>query len=346
MLPEQQQRILGYFIEEAKDHLNTIEQGLLNLSDTLADPEMVNEIFRAAHSIKGGAAMLGIDSIQRTSHRLEDYFKLLKECPSIQINQNIESLFLRLFDNLQALLIRLETSDLTEDVAQQLMSEVEPVFATLEQQLQLQVHQTGNTHEDKEASLSPWLLTFQNSVPEKLRQLLQLFKQPETPQIRQQLEEICNQLAQLGQQYNLSGWCTLCETAAGAIASENNTYRTLAPLIIKELKQAQELVVVDRADEITTCQQLQALSIATFLFDREESIREQLEPNQPQETTEPSTNYITTSAEYLASNLDELNLEEQFNAVAAEDHLSNLFLVQPDDNQWQETSELANFLNL
>jgi len=27
MLPEQQQRILGYFIEETKDHLNTIEQG-------------------------------------------------------------------------------------------------------------------------------------------------------------------------------------------------------------------------------------------------------------------------------------------------------------------------------
>ncbi len=31
MQPDQQQRIMGYFIEEAKDHLNTIEQGLLNL---------------------------------------------------------------------------------------------------------------------------------------------------------------------------------------------------------------------------------------------------------------------------------------------------------------------------
>ncbi len=35
MLPEQQQRIMGYFIEEAKDHLNTIEQGLLNLQGPL-----------------------------------------------------------------------------------------------------------------------------------------------------------------------------------------------------------------------------------------------------------------------------------------------------------------------
>lgn len=81
MLSEQQQRIMGYFIEEAKDHLNTIEQGLLNLQATIADPEMASEVFRAAHSVKGGAAMLGLDSIQHTSHRLEDYFKVLKECP-------------------------------------------------------------------------------------------------------------------------------------------------------------------------------------------------------------------------------------------------------------------------
>ncbi|NJR51994.1 MAG: hypothetical protein HC780_22915 [Leptolyngbyaceae cyanobacterium CSU_1_3] len=65
MQPEQQQRIMGYFIEEAKDHLNTIEQGLLNLQGTIDDPEMVNEVFRAAHSVKGGAAMLGLSSIQK-----------------------------------------------------------------------------------------------------------------------------------------------------------------------------------------------------------------------------------------------------------------------------------------
>ncbi|MEM0979949.1 MAG: Hpt domain-containing protein, partial [Cyanobacteria bacterium P01_H01_bin.58] len=56
MMPEQQQRILGYFIEEAKDHLATLEQGLLNLQATIEDSEMVNEVFRAAHSVKGGAA--------------------------------------------------------------------------------------------------------------------------------------------------------------------------------------------------------------------------------------------------------------------------------------------------
>jgi chemosensory pili system protein ChpA (sensor histidine kinase/response regulator) len=76
MQPEQQQRIMGYFIEEAKDHLNTIEQGVLNLQSTIEDQEMVNELFRAAHSVKGGAAMLGLKqhpaSIPSTRRLLQD----------------------------------------------------------------------------------------------------------------------------------------------------------------------------------------------------------------------------------------------------------------------------------
>src|SRR5689334_8477940 len=125
MLPEQQQRILGYFIEEARDHLNTIEQGLLNLESTLNDPEMVNEVFRAAHSIKGGAAMLGLTSIQHTSHRLEDCFKVLKENP-IQVDQKLESLFLGVSDTLKALLEQLSGPfGLSEEVANTLMSETE-----------------------------------------------------------------------------------------------------------------------------------------------------------------------------------------------------------------------------
>jgi Chemotaxis protein histidine kinase and related kinases len=131
MLPEQQQRIMGYFIEEAKDHLNTIEQGLLNLQVTIEDPELVNEVFRAAHSVKGGAAMLGFTSIQQTAHRLEDSFKVLKEC-SVKVDQQLESLFLRIFDTLQGLLEQLSGPfGLTEELGEQMVRELEPVFEEL-----------------------------------------------------------------------------------------------------------------------------------------------------------------------------------------------------------------------
>ncbi|NJL42939.1 MAG: phosphotransferase, partial [Pseudanabaena sp. SU_2_4] len=95
---------MGYFIEEALEHLTTIEHGMLNLEAMLSDNEMVNEVFRAAHSIKGGAAMLGITSVQNISHRLEDYFKILKDNSNIQVDRKLQTLFLQCFDKLQELL--------------------------------------------------------------------------------------------------------------------------------------------------------------------------------------------------------------------------------------------------
>ncbi|MBD0363894.1 MAG: Hpt domain-containing protein, partial [Coleofasciculus sp. C3-bin4] len=131
MQSEQQQRIMGYFIEEAKDHLNTIEQGLLSLQSTMADTEMVNEVFRAAHSVKGGAAMLGINSIQKTAHRLEDCFKVLKES-QVRVDHQLESLFLRVFDTLEALVEQLQGPfGLTEETANDIMLDAEPVFEEL-----------------------------------------------------------------------------------------------------------------------------------------------------------------------------------------------------------------------
>lgn len=264
MVQEQEQRILGYFIDEANDHLHTIEQGLVNLQDTLSDSEMINAVFRAAHSVKGGAAMLGFDSIQQTSHRLEDYFKVLKENPKISVDQKLETLLLQVFDTLQELIKHLETSlSLPEEVGSDLMAKTEPIFTELNNHLESLVQSgshsssTGNNNTKLSGELLP---VFQSQVMQKLREMLQLFKQPETPQSRQQLIEHCQELLQLGEQFELSGWSQVCETASEAIANCDNNYRTLAPVIIKDLKQSQELVLAGRTNEVKTTEQLKALS--------------------------------------------------------------------------------------
>ncbi|MEC4815383.1 MAG: Hpt domain-containing protein, partial [Scytonema sp. PMC 1069.18] len=268
MLPEQQQRILGYFIEEAKDHLNTIEQGLLNLQSTLEDPEMVNEVFRAAHSIKGGAAMLGLSSIQRTSHRLEDFFKLLKEHP-IRVDQKLESLFLGVLDTLKALLEHLQGPfGLTNETANTLMSETEPVFGWLHEHLELLVQQSQPDSAIKTTKLQVSSSTPQRAISveqlqaqvlQSLREMLQMFKQQATPETRQSLQNCCQNLAQLGDGSGWSQWCDVCRTASGAIANPDNTYLTLAKIVITEIKQALELVVSDRETEIVVSEQLRSL---------------------------------------------------------------------------------------
>ncbi|MEH2116864.1 hybrid sensor histidine kinase/response regulator [Nostoc sp.] len=350
MLPEQQQRILGYFIEEARDHLNTIEQGLLNLEGTLNDPEIISEVFRAAHSIKGGAAMLGLTSIQHTSHRLEDCFKLLIEHP-VQVDQKLESLFLGVSDTLKALLEHLSGPfGLSEDAANTLMLETEPVFQWLNQHLELLVEQ-GNSgvatspsatelhttsvenvstltelflrqdipslaeDTDQEspeisfsvapqempdapghglAALSPVIAKennnwgkFQAQVLQTLREMLQLFKQTTTPSTRQNLQQSCYQLVRLGETWNLSKWCGLCQAAASAIGNPENTYLTLAKIVITEIKQAQELVLQGKEAEIAISQHLEAL--LSFAEIELLEITPDLFDEQPTALTEPST---------------------------------------------------------
>jgi chemotaxis protein histidine kinase CheA/ActR/RegA family two-component response regulator len=274
MLSEQQQRILGYFIEEARDHLNTIEQGLLNLQATLDDSEMINEVFRAAHSIKGGSAMLGLSSIQRTAHRLEDCFKVLKENP-IRVDQKLESLFLGVSDTLKVLLEHLSGPfGLSEEAANTLMSEAEPVFTWLNEHLELLLgQQTGvsnitiSTLEPHEpvASLENMPISpeswqnFQTQVLGQLREMLQQFKQTATPESRQKLTACCQRLVTVGEELYLMNWCSLCLATESAIANPDNTYLILAKIVITEIKQALELALANRDTEITISPQLESL---------------------------------------------------------------------------------------
>ncbi|MGB3531900.1 MAG: response regulator [Microcoleaceae cyanobacterium] len=294
MQAEQQQRILGYFIEEAKDHLNTIEQGLLNLQSTIEDPELLYEVYRAAHSVKGGAAMLGLNSIQQTSHRLEDSFKILEKIRdkcAVRVDQQLESLFLQIFDTLQALIDSLSGPyGLTDEAAQTLLQEVEPVFEALKYHIaqlaqQNDVTVTELTFPTGHSAVAPTPaavavpaaaaavassvshsgehsaqeLFFRSDVPDYLREMLQYFKQSEDQTNRQQLQEICQSLSRAGETFDLPNWVIFVNTIEQVIANSNNTYQVLAPLIIKSIKQAQELVLENRDEEIIVSETLQDL---------------------------------------------------------------------------------------
>jgi two-component system chemotaxis sensor kinase CheA len=66
------------FFEEAFEHLATMESGLLELETRGADAELLNTIFRAAHSIKGGSGSFGFTEIARLTHVLENVLDRLR----------------------------------------------------------------------------------------------------------------------------------------------------------------------------------------------------------------------------------------------------------------------------
>jgi chemotaxis protein histidine kinase CheA/CheY-like chemotaxis protein len=253
MQPEQQQRIMGYFIEEAKDHLNTIEQGLLNLQGTLDDSEMVNEVFRAAHSVKGGAAMLGLSGIQQTSHQLEDYFKILKETPGIRADQKLETLLLQVSDTLSGLLEQLQSPfGLTDEASETAINNAKPVFREIEQHLKhLTSIATPGSAPRSGTTASAQTLIFQQQVPIVLRDLLELFKQLDgNPALRKTLQARCDELISVTAPFQVSGWNNLLGMVCKAVDHTANSGRIMAGVIIKDLKQAQELVLANQGHTI------------------------------------------------------------------------------------------------
>lgn len=251
------QKILGFFIEESKEHLETIEQGILNLSATANDAEQVNELFRAAHSIKGGAAMLGYSRIQKTAHRLEDAFKVLRE-HRITIDQKLESLLLKSYDALNELIDKLQGPfGLRDDEAEVIIRTVEPTFNELQSHLASLLTPSGSTENSPKEKAS---IDWGTRVRDLLKQMLQLFKQEANTASRQQIQNICTQLMQLAP--HESGWQKLVKMAQTAIANPKHSYHTLAPVVIKEIKLASDLIELGQNQRITPSSELQYLAAA------------------------------------------------------------------------------------
>ena len=106
------------FFDEADELLADMEQHLLDLVPEAPDSEQLNAIFRAAHSIKGGAGTFGFTILQETTHLMEN---LLDEARrgEMQLNTDIINLFL-------------ETKDIMQEQLDAYKSSAEPDAASFE----------------------------------------------------------------------------------------------------------------------------------------------------------------------------------------------------------------------
>jgi two-component system chemotaxis sensor kinase CheA len=71
--------LLREFINESREHLDNIEQGVLVLENQPQDAEVLNTIFRAFHTFKGGAGFLNLLPINRLAHVLESLLDLARQ---------------------------------------------------------------------------------------------------------------------------------------------------------------------------------------------------------------------------------------------------------------------------
>lgn len=103
-MQSEMERFLALFFEEATEHVATMESSLLELEHSPGNREILNGIFRCAHSIKGASGTFGLDDVARFTHALES---LLDRMRSGALDSSPErlDLLLRAADVLRELLV-------------------------------------------------------------------------------------------------------------------------------------------------------------------------------------------------------------------------------------------------
>lgn len=89
------------FIEESKEHLQSLNQCLLQMEKNPEDNSMLNEIFRVAHTIKGMAGTMGFNKMTRLTHDMEDVLQSLRN-NEIKTTPKLIDLLFRCLDALEA----------------------------------------------------------------------------------------------------------------------------------------------------------------------------------------------------------------------------------------------------
>ena len=124
---DEMQEIMEDFLVEAFEMIEQLDQDLVELESNPDDLELLNKIFRVAHTIKGSGSFLNLDVLTKLTHHMEDVLNKARK-GELKITPDIMDVILESVDMMKALLenIRDTGSDITDDI------DIEPVVVKLD----------------------------------------------------------------------------------------------------------------------------------------------------------------------------------------------------------------------
>jgi len=137
--------IFSVFAIEAREQLEAMETGLMQMEQGDRDPETINGVFRAAHTIKGASGVVEIHTVEKFTHVLENVLDRLRN-GEIEINGDMVSALLKGCDHIGALLDVVEGGQAEPDA--ELKKSGEAIAETL------RAYATGGTVATKPACLT------------------------------------------------------------------------------------------------------------------------------------------------------------------------------------------------
>jgi two-component system, chemotaxis family, sensor histidine kinase and response regulator PixL len=249
MSQAQEREIQLQFLEEAQEYLSTIEANLIGIAQGDVQAQQVDAILRAAHSIKGGAGMMGFQILSDVAHQLEDFFKILK-AQRPRLNVEIEQLFLRASDHIRHIITLSQHGQSIE--SSWLQQQVAPIWAELQTRLgdydeandTLLLSSPGSNANENIAGL-----LFETEVEGCLQRLEAVLADPKHPCLREEMITAAQELAGLGEILELATFSRLCVAITQQLETAPPAQvELMSQAALQTLRHAQALVMVGQIE--------------------------------------------------------------------------------------------------
>jgi len=119
------EKYLELFLDEVTEHIDDLNRSLLELEQDKENPEIINEIFRVAHTLKSSAGFVGLEYLSRLAHRMEDLFQLIKD-KKIQVNTELMNLLFSCLDAIKKAVANVQDNkDEDKDALNELVHQID-----------------------------------------------------------------------------------------------------------------------------------------------------------------------------------------------------------------------------
>lgn len=245
-----EQQIRLNFLDEAEEYLDRMESGLLGLADTVVDAQDIDLVLRSAHSIKGGAGMMGFNVLSGVAHRLEDFLKILRvRYVGNAIDTEVEVLLLQGVDCLRNItqLYRQEQQIDPLDSDKQTSS----IFERLTQHLGELEIADENALLAQDADIDPAVLIFEEGVEGVLDSFEAKLEGLTIAELAEELTETAQELVGFGMMADLDPFVELCESIQQQVSQISpSEIESLVERSLKTWRRSHALVLRGSVDQL------------------------------------------------------------------------------------------------
>ncbi len=229
-----------YFLAEAPELVQIIEQELFSLSEDYSIAKIHN-LMRATHTLKGGAANVGLELIKTISHFLEDVFKALYN-PKVVVDAELQTLLLQAYECLS---IALNTELIGSTVNdEELLHRATSVFAQLQENLGDAFGAESHIPTSEELGFDIVQSVFEVGVEQRLNSIADLIKNPpNNDEFIDFLHSQAEVFLGLAESLNLPGLGKISQTILSALQANPSQVQQIAEIALADLQQAKKLVL-------------------------------------------------------------------------------------------------------